>query len=100
MLDFLIGIFVTWRLTALFLSEDGPFDSLAKFRDALGVRYNEHSIVYGRNEVAKAFTCFRCLSFWVGLLVSALQGQTMLNGLFLGFAYSGAAILLERAVSR
>lgn len=100
MLDFLIGALTVWRLTALLTTEDGPFSLIAYFRDAIGVRFDEHSRPYGRNEVAKAFLCFKCTSFWLGLTISALQGHTMLDGFLTGLAYSGATILLERLAAK
>lgn len=98
--EFLVGLLATWRLTALLVSEKGPFDLLGKFRDAVGIRYDEHSHPYGRNEVAQALTCFWCTSFWLGLAVSALQGHVLIDGFLIGFAYSGGAILLERMAAK
>lgn len=74
---------VAWRITHLVVAEDGPFDILAKFRHFIGIRYDAHSVAYGKNVLAQVFTCIWCCSIWVGLALAFFVPHEPLNmGLF------------------
>jgi hypothetical protein len=93
MIDLLIGILATWRLTSLLHNEDGPFDMFALARDAAGVRYDELSRPVSDNPVGKALTCFYCTSVWAGLIIGR-------GSIVRALAYSAGAILVKELTGR
>ena len=68
MLEFLVLVLATWRLTSLLVWEDGPFEVFAKLRHWLGVRYDDMSQPYGSNWFAKGVVCPACASVWFGTM--------------------------------
>ena len=88
MFEGLVKALAVWRITSLLQRERGPYDVFGKLRDAVGVRYDEMTHPYGETEIARAFVCFWCLSFWVALAVC--RGKVLQ-----ALAASAAAILLE-----
>lgn len=85
-------ILLTWRLTSLFVNEEGPFDMFGQLRDTIGVDRDEFGKIFGHNQLAQAFTCFWCASIWIGLLVVILYRENPLKAL----VYSAGAICIER----
>jgi len=96
-LEFVVICLMVWRVSALLTAERGPYDLLGKFRDVVGVGYDEMSQCQGKNEVSKALCCIRCTSLWVGLVAALLffPGAWLLYGL----ALSAGAIVVERVVN-
>lgn len=94
-------VLATWRISSLFVKEDGPGDILAKFRHLIGVYYDEFSVAQGRNIVAKAFTCVWCFSFWVGLGLAFFSPTTtnVLSYFVTALGLSAGAIIVEKNVS-
>jgi len=84
----LTGALCVWRITHLVHTEDGPWDVLRQFREALG-----HGVL------ARAVACFYCLSLWVALPIALVLGAELREQLLLWPALSGAAILLERVTT-
>jgi hypothetical protein len=89
-----IGVLITWRLTALLYLERGPFAIFDHLRQLVGI-YTELDPVKGetragKNEIAKALTCYWCTSVWVAALVALLLRAPVLHL----FAYSAGAIIL------
>lgn len=84
-LDFLIGALAVWRVSALLVREDGPYDLIARLRRA------------SRNTMAgRALECFYCTSLWIAApAASWLVGATW-RWVVVWLALSGAACLLER----
>lgn len=68
---FIVGL-VVWRISNLLVNEEGPFDIFVLLRRIVGVRYDEYSVAYGKNVVARALTCVWCTSFWVSLVCCPL----------------------------
>lgn len=95
MLDLLIGILATWRLTSLLHSEEGPFEIFARFRDWAGVRYDEESNPVSEKQIGKMLCCFWCTSIWSGLIVTILQVDI---SLIKTLGYSAGAILIDRFI--
>ena len=97
MLDLLILIGATWRLTSLLVWEDGPVEVFARLRHRLGVRYDDQSLPYGTNWLAKGVICPACASVWFGILwaVAYLLWRDS-TWIALPFALSAGAIVLER----
>jgi len=81
---FILAILVTWRVTHLLASEDGPADLIVRVRARLG------------NSVAgKLIDCFQCLSLWIALPLAFFVSRRPLDLLLIWLALSGAACLLE-----
>ncbi|HVF59708.1 MAG TPA: DUF1360 domain-containing protein [Thermoanaerobaculia bacterium] len=84
--DFLLGSLATWRVAALLVREDGPFDLIARLRRALA-----------RLGAGRALECFFCTSLWVAAPVALWLAGATRRWLLVWLALSGAAGLLERA---
>ena len=80
-LDLLIIALATWRAARLLTQEDGPFDSIAKFRT--------------RYPLGGLMTCIYCMSIWVGSGAYLLWYYSVPHVLEIG-AIAGAAMLLHR----
>lgn len=92
MVDLLVGILATWRLSNMLTdpTEIGPFDFLEKIRDFAGIYYDEHSECQGP-AIGKALCCIWCTSVWVGLVFA--KGNPIK-----ALAYSAGAILFNKVV--
>jgi hypothetical protein len=86
---FALAALVTWRVTHLFVAEDGPADIVVRLRRALG------DSVAGR-----AMDCFYCLSVWIALPLTLVVTHQWRDGLLVWGALSGLACLLERVGAR
>lgn len=86
--DFLLAALATWRVSALLVREDGPYDVLARLR-----RIAAHTMA------GRALACFYCTSAWVAapaaLWTTGLGWRWPVTWL----ALSGAACLLDRATA-
>lgn len=80
MLSFVLLSLAVWRVTALFVYDDGPRDVFVKLR--------ELSDAYGG-----PLNCFWCASVWVSFLASLLS--RLQKWALWGLALSGAAILID-----
>lgn len=98
-MNFLIVALAVWRIASLLANEEGPFDVFEKFRDLIGVRYDENSERYGTNVVADAFTCVWCLSIWIGFIAAIYQANTVIDWAFRALALSTVAIIIEEMVN-
>jgi hypothetical protein len=87
--EFAVGAAAVWRVTHLLHAEDGPWDMLTRMRK-----------LAGNGALGKMLDCFYCLSVWVALPIAAALGATWKERILLWPAFSGAAILLERAAAR
>jgi hypothetical protein len=81
---FVLTALVTWRLTHLFVAEDGPADLIIRLRRLLG-----DSIA------GQAMDCFYCLSVWIALPLTAVVTRNV-GALLVWPALSAAACLFER----
>lgn len=96
MLEFVVLALATWRLTSLLVWEDGPFEVFARLRRRLGVRYDESSVAYGTNWLAKGVVCPACVSVWFGFGWAGLYFLwEPFWWLALPFALSAGAIVVE-----
>ena len=71
-MDFIILGLATWRLSSLFVQEEGPLFIFVKFRHFVGIRWNEVGEEYAENFVGKLFLCVWCLSVWMAFALSIL----------------------------
>lgn len=83
--DFLLGALATWRVAALLVREDGPYDLVARLRRAIA------STGFGR-----ALECFYCTSLWLAAPVALWLAGPTRRWALVWLALSGAASLLER----
>lgn len=84
-----MGILSTWRITHLLRSEDGPYDSVVRLRQAVGEGF-----------FGSMLDCFYCLSIWVALPFALLLGEAQRDQFLLWLSLSAGAILLERITER
>lgn len=100
--DFLIIALACWRITSLFVREDGPGGIFAKFRNWLGVRYNTYSMPYGTNGFSKAILCIWCSSVWTGLFFAILYiiGGEIFLWFCVPFSFSAVAILINEVIDK
>jgi len=98
----IVAAFANWRIAHLLSSplESGPWGVLDKLRWKLGVRFDEYSIPYGTTVLSRGIICLWCSSVWVGVVeaILALASPTVALALFLPFALSGVAILLNHII--
>lgn len=89
-----------WRLSSLFVREDGPFDILAKFRYFIGVEFDEFSRPKPRNVIAGIFSCVWCMSVWIGgvLAIFSAYSANIHTFLLVALALSSAAIVVDSLV--
>src|SRR5262245_8529939 len=80
-----LGVLAVWRLTHLLNAEDGPWDTMVRFRLWLGTGF------WG-----SLLDCFYCLSLWLALPFALAIGAGWWERLLLWPALSGGAILLQR----
>jgi hypothetical protein len=85
----LAGVLAAWRLTHLLVAEDGPWDVVLRLRLAAGNGF------WG-----KIMDCFYCASLWVAAPLALLLGTGVRGRLLLWLAFSGGAILSERALQQ
>ena len=83
------GILAVWRITFLFVMEDGPFDIFHRIRQLAGDSF------FGR-----LLNCFFCLSVWVSTPFGILFGETVFEKLFFIATLSGGACIIERFADR
>lgn len=100
-MDIIILSLATWRISNLFVNEDGPFMMFAKIRELAGVVYSPMSEPLADNELAKLFTCVWCFSIWLGLIVAVAYylHPIYVYWICLPFALSAVAIALDRWVN-
>jgi len=82
---FILAVLATWRVTHLLVSEDGPWEILARLRRRLG-----------NSTLGRLMDCFGCASMWVAAAFSYLVFRRLPDLLVGWLALSGAAFLLER----
>ena len=83
--EFLLGALATWRVAALLVQEDGPYNLITHLRRATA-----------NTGMGQALRCFYCTSLWVAAPAAFwLTGATP-RWVIMWLALSGAASLLER----
>jgi hypothetical protein len=96
---FIIAILATWRLSAMFSYETGPFEMFVYIRELAGIVHDDTGeiVTDDGSFFAELFTCIWCLSIWIGAFVGiVLWFYPVLVVLFLPFALSAGAVLVER----
>jgi len=86
---YLVLVIVTWRVTHLISTEDGPFELIIKFRKLVGNTF-----------LGQLMDCFYCLSIWIGLGIACLGGNSLIDIIIMTPYYSGLSILLEKVTNK
>jgi hypothetical protein len=86
--EFLVGALATWRVSALLVREDGPFDLIARLRKASTNTMAGH-----------ALECFYCTSLWIAAPTAVWLVGVTWRWAVMWLALSGAASLLERVTA-
>lgn len=94
-LVFLLAVLATYRVSFMIVSEDGPFNMVARWRRFLSGKFIEtrHEWIY------IGFTCVLCVSFWLSWLVAALlwlSGFTAVPFWLMALGIAGAVLLLHK----
>ena len=79
------GLLATWRVTHLITAEDGPWNLVARLRQAAGAGF-----------FGDLMDCFYCTSMWVALPMAYWVGTSWPARGVAWLALSGGAILIER----
>lgn len=95
-----VAAIATWRLSHMFLKENGPFRVFRQGREALGVVYDpvdEDFIVSARYEIT---TCIWCLSMWVGAFTALglWLSPSLTTKLLLPYVFSAFAATWDRVL--
>lgn len=90
-------VLLTWRITVLLTYDLGPADVLVKFRDKIGIYWDEHNERQGRNWIARMLNCHYCASLWVGWFIALLWLRDI-NFLIVGMALSAGSLIINRIV--
>lgn len=99
---FINGIAV-WRLTHLINKESGPWEMFAKFRDRIGIVYDERGQRTSGNELGKMVNCFWCLSISVAVFVELVGADGFYFNRIMAASAIGILIeivLLKRGISK
>lgn len=94
--EFLIYCFGAWRI-ARFLADDnegGPWDVFHRFRNLVGVEYDQYSAMVGTNVISRLIICPYCSSFWIGVIAVILHYFGFGVYIFAPFAISGFVVLI------
>jgi hypothetical protein len=83
--EFCVAALASWRLAHLLHAEDGPWQCVARLRQAL----NERQL--------GVLECFLCASVWTALPAAMLVSTRRRQFLIAWPALSAAAVLIERA---
>ena len=82
---YIICTLVVWRLTHLFVEEDGPWDFVFRLRKFLG-----------NTTMGKAMDCFYCFSLWIAAPVSFIISTNWATLLLSWLSLSAGACLLQQ----
>ncbi len=95
-IELLIIVLSVYRVTLLFVVEDGPFYMFAKFRKYSGLLYVEEleaTVRTNQNILSGILECFYCCSMWVAAILYLISFIPYNMVLLTPLAISGAAII-------
>ena len=100
-LDILVGGVATWRLTRMFLTENGPYRVFRRIRERFGVVYVDDESLEVSSFKYEITMCMWCMSVWVGLALTLLQRFVPGGRWFLlPFIYSAINVLVGRTLEQ
>jgi hypothetical protein len=88
-----------WRVSRMFVWDNGPFHIFQKIRDLVGVKYDDRSRRYGETWLAELFACMGCMSVWIGLLFGLIFFHYDIHWygyLVISFGLSTVAMFIDR----
>jgi hypothetical protein len=85
---FVLCALALWRVTHLFVAEDGPWDVIVRLRVRLG-----------DSQAGRAMDCFYCLSLWLAILFTFAVASHLLSWIISWLSLSATASLLEQATN-
>lgn len=102
LVNFIIVALAAYRVSDMLADpfQEGPFGILLKFRDKVGVYFDEYSTAQGRNNFSRGLLCQYCNSVWVGLVFTVIiLGLSLVDFpiwvVFLPFAISGFVVMIK-----
>lgn len=99
MIEILILGMATWRVSSLFVREDGPWFIFRKIREAVGISHDGWGKIFAVPDTLAAgmLSCLWCCSVWVGgaWALAYFFYPLIAYKLAIAFALSTAAILLD-----
>lgn len=99
-LTFCILGLATWRISALFSEEKGPFDIFFKMRKMSGIKHDENDKVFiiPHKFFAELLSCVWCTSVWAGIFWALLWfcSPSVSVAIALPFSLSALAIIVNR----
>jgi hypothetical protein len=97
-IDLVVAVLATWRLSALLVLEDGPFDVFLNFRMFVGV-YALGDDMRPKTFLGKLLECVWCTSVWAGVATFVIS-LTSFKYLLWPFAISAGAVIINELVVR
>jgi len=99
--EILIYFFAVWRVSSLFVREDGPGFLFRKLREKAGIVHDGDEVALVPDTfLAGVLSCVWCFSIWVGFFWTMLWLVSPEWSLKIAvpFAFSGWAVLLDRII--
>jgi Protein of unknown function (DUF1360) len=84
-----ISVLAVWRITHLLSAEDGPWDSVFRFRK-----------LFGQGFFGALLDCFYCLSIWIAIPFALWMSADWVTGIIHWLAISGGACIIQKAVTK
>lgn len=89
-----------WRISSLFVREDGPALMFRRLREWAGITHDEQGVIFMIPDTffAGVLSCVWCCSVWISFFLTAfwLFSPEWSLKAAVPFAMSGAAILIDR----
>lgn len=102
--DLIIYGFAVWRISSLFVREDGPTYIFRHLREKIGITHDEQGVpvIIPDTFLAGVFSCVWCFSIWVAFFwtIFWLMLPEWSLKIAVPFAMSGVAILIDRWVNK
>lgn len=93
-----------WRISSLFVNEDGPFEVFRNFRLWSGIQYDDFGMM---NMIPNSFfagvlSCVWCCSIWISFFLTAIwlfYPEIALKA-SVPFAFSAVAIIIDTRIKK
>lgn len=100
--EFIVCCLAVWRLSSLFIHEDGPWNMFQRIREWAGIVHDENGVpwIVPGSFFAQLLSCVWCISVWFGAFfaVGMLLFPAITLVIAIPFALSAVAIFLNKAV--
>lgn len=93
----LLALFV-WRVSSLFVYEDGPYMIFERLRHLVGIHHDSTTNeTWCENEFGKLFECIYCISIWIAFItiIAFWISPMIMLWISFPFALSAAACLFQ-----